>query len=178
MNKLFLITGHSGSGKTTIMRQLMDNEVTSFTTRPMRQGEVDGIDYKFITEGDFRKLRQQGKLIEWVKYSKNYYGIDQEEFKNKISKGHAFCIVDYHGMQQFKRIYKNCVTIFLYTTYEQAYEQMKARGDDEDKIKDRLVTYTEEIHNKKHYDYVIKNNKNKLNKTIEILNSIIKSEVN
>lgn len=177
MNKLFLVSGHSGSGKTTIMRRVMDNEIISFTTRPKRKGEVEGKDYKFITLDEFWRLKQQDKLIEWVKYANNYYGVDKEEFENKISKGHAYCIVDYHGMRQLKNFYSNCVTIFIYTSYEQAIKQMRDRGDDEDKIKDRMVTYINELQNRKEYDYVIKNNKNKLNNTIEIIKNIIESEV-
>jgi guanylate kinase len=178
VNKLILVSGHSGSGKTSIMKSLMDNEVISFTTREKRTGEREGADYKFISLQQFKQMKNENRLIEWVEYSGNFYGIDSDEFEQKINKDHAFCIVDYHGMKQFKDYYPNCCTIFLYTPYEQAFHQMKSRGDEEDKIQSRLNTYVEEIKNKVHYDYTIRNNSGKFEDTREIIRNIISSEVN
>lgn len=177
MNKLIVVSGPSGSGKTSLMRQIMKNEVVSFTTRKPRQGETDGVDYKFISLEKFKELKEKGKLIEQVKYSGNYYGIDQEEFENKMSLGNAFVIVDYHGMQQIKKVYSNCVTLFLYTPYDQAYNQMIQRGDTLDKVEQRLSTYHHEMKNKEHYDYVVRNNSGKFNDSIKVLTSIIESEI-
>lgn len=177
MNKLILVSGHSGGGKTTIMRSLMDNEIVSFTTRDKRKGEVDGKDYKYITKEQFHNLKDNDKLIEWVEYSNNFYGIDQQEFDSKIKSGHTFCIVDFHGMQQFKKIYDDCVTIFIYTPVFQAYRQMKERGDSEDKVLTRLKTYEEELSNRGEYDYVVRNNDGQLDLTTDIVRKIIESEV-
>lgn len=176
MNKLILVSGPSGSGKTSLMRQIMKNEVVSFTTRSSRKGEIDGVDYKFISLEKFKELKEKSKLIEQVKYSDNYYGIDQEEFENKMSLGNAFVIVDYHGMQQIKKMYPNCVTLFLYTPYDQAYKQMVKRGDALDKVEQRLNTYHQEMKNKTYYDYVIRNNHNRFRDTKEIIEKIIVSE--
>lgn len=60
MNKLIVVSGPSGSGKTTLMRQTMKNEVVSFTTRKPRQGEIDGVDYKFISLEKFEELKNKG----------------------------------------------------------------------------------------------------------------------
>lgn len=177
MNKLIALSGHSGGGKTSLMRQVMSNEIVSFTTRKPRQGEIDGVDYKFISLEKFEELKEQGKLIEQVEYSGNYYGIDQEEFENKMSLGNAFVIVDYHGMQQIKKIYSNCVTVFLYTPYDQAYNQMIKRGDALDKVEQRLRSYYREIENKKYYDYVVRNNAGKFKESIKVLKSIIEAEM-
>ncbi|CAL8901967.1 Guanylate kinase [Bacillus pumilus] len=177
MNKLIVVSGPSGSGKTSLMRQIMKNEVVSFTTRKPRKGEIDGLDYNFISIEKFEELMEQSKLIEQVEYSGNYYGIDQEEFENKMSIGNAFVIVDSHGMLQIKQIYPNCVTLFIYTPYDQAYKQMIKRGDTLEKVEERLKTYTEEIENKTCYDYIIRNNHNRFNVTKEIINKIIESEV-
>ena len=179
VNKLFLVSGHSGGGKTTVMRSVMTNEIISFTTRGKRTGEQEGKDYKYITIDDFNNMKDKGKLIEFVNYNGNYYGIDSEELNYKLSKGDAFCIVDYHGMEQLKNIYNNCCTIFLYnTSTSQAAKQMKIRGDKDDAIISRLKTYSDELANRKHYDYVIRNNAGKLENTIEIVKNIIQAEVN
>ncbi|WP_144459190.1 guanylate kinase [Bacillus pumilus] len=177
MNKLIVLSGHSGGGKTSVMRLVMSNEVVSFTTRKPRQGEIDGVDYKFISLEKFIELKEKGKLIEEVEYSGNYYGIDQEEFENKMNLGNAFVIVDYHGMQQIKNIYSNCVTVFLYTPYDQAYNQMIKRGDALDKVEQRLRSYYHEIENKKYYDYVVRNNVGKFKESIKVLKSIIEAEI-
>ncbi len=177
MNKLFLVTGPSGCGKTTIMKSLMRNEVISFTTRNKRSGETEGETYKFISFDDFKSLMNNNKLIECVQYSGNYYGIDSDELNAKLNVGDAFCIVDFYGMKQLKEIHKRCTTIFLYTPYEQAYEQMLARGDSPDVVNKRLITYQDEMLNRHNYDYVIKNNPGQLDKTKEIVRYILLSEV-
>ncbi|MDM5298149.1 hypothetical protein QUF51_08250 [Bacillus pumilus] len=176
MNKLIVVSGPSGSGKTSLMRQIMKNEVVSFTTRKPRKDEIDGVDYKFISFEKFDEFKEKGKLIEQVEYSDNYYGIDQEEFENKMSLGNALIIVDYHGMQQIKKFYPNCVTLFLYTPYEQAHKQMINRGDTLDKVEQRLSAYHQEMKNKTYYDYVIRNNHNRFSITKEIIEKIIESE--
>ncbi|MEK6475702.1 MULTISPECIES: hypothetical protein [Bacillus] len=109
MNKL--IVGSDPSGKTSRIRQIMKNEVVSFATRKPRQGEIDGVDYKFISLEKFEELKEKSKLLEQVEYNSYYYGIDQEEFENKLSIGNAFVIVDYRR-QQIKKVYPNCVTCF------------------------------------------------------------------
>lgn len=177
MNKLFLVSGHSGSGKSSIMKTVMKNEVVSFTTREKRQGEVDGKDYIFITLDEFNKLKDDNRLVEYVEYSGNMYGITKDELENKLNKGHAFCIVDYHGMNQLKKFYPNVTTIFLYTSYEDAMIQMLNRGDPADRVLERMSTYKEEMSNRIDYDYVIKNNHKQMNNTIQIIYNIIESEI-
>lgn len=177
MNKLFLVSGHSGSGKSSIMKTVMKNEVVSFTTREKRQGEVDGKDYIFITLDEFNKLKDDNRLVEYVEYSGNMYGITKDELENKLNKDHAFCIVDYHGMNQLKKFYPNVTTIFLYTSYEDAMIQMLNRGDPADRVLERMSTYKEEMSNRIDYDYIIKNNYKQMNNTIQIIYNIIESEI-
>ena len=155
----------------------MDNEIISFTTRDKRVGEVEGSDYQFITLDRFYELKRDGELIEYVEYSGNMYGITEGELKEKTGRGHAFCIVDYHGMKQMKEIYSNVSTIFLYTDYDVAKQQMIDRGDPVDKVEERLSTYDEELTHRHEYDYVIKNNNGRLHNTIEIIRHILESEI-
>lgn len=176
-NKLFLISGASGVGKTTIMRRVMTNEVISFTTRKKRIGEVDGKDYIFLTKEEYINLLNNNQLIESVEYSGNYYGITKEELENKLNKDHAFCIVDFNGMKQLKEIYPNCTTIFIYTSIEEAMKQMSIRGDSMDSITKRISTYNEEMANRIYYDYVIKNSFGKLDKVVEVIKKIVELEV-
>jgi guanylate kinase len=177
MNKLFVVSGHSGSGKTTVMRELMDNELLSFTTREKRDNEKEGTDYQFISLDDYNKMFEDGTLAEWTEYDNNFYGLTGEELSNKLSIGHAFSVVDVNGMKQLCDYYENVVTIFIYTDYDVAYRNMTRRKDKAKNIENRLSTYEEEIKNKNLYDYVIKNVEGNFDNTVEIFRNIILSEV-
>lgn len=175
-NKLFLISGHSGSGKSSLMKSIMDNELISFTTRPMRQGEIEGKDYHFISQDEYQIMYANNDLAEYTYYSKNNYGLTKEEIDSRLSKNHAFAIVDLHGMQQLKKYYGNCVTISLHTSKEDAMKNMLNRGDSAQDIEDRLKTYYDELRNKQFYDYVVLNKHDNKEMTKEILQCILDNE--
>jgi guanylate kinase len=156
-NILFCVTGPSGSGKTSIMRNVMDNELLSFTTRPMREGEVDGKDYIFIDYMDYIQLVGKGELVEYTNYGGNYYGLSMEELHTKLKKDHAFFICDNNGFNQIKEKYDKVVSIFLYASFADCFNNMQDRGDNIEKIGKRLSTYHNELANKGQYDYVVKN---------------------
>lgn len=176
IKKLFLISGISGAGKTSIMRKLMDNEVISFTTREKRIGEVDGKDYVFISEREYFDLYTDNQLAEWATYGGNYYGITKHELERKLKNNHAFCIVNLHGKEQLGKLYPNYTSIFIYTDRENAITQMSLRGDRQENIDNRISTYEEEMKNVIHYNYVIKNTYGKFDEVVEIIRQIIKVE--
>lgn len=176
-NTLFAITAPSGSGKTSIMRGVMSNEVISFTTRGKRDGETEGVDYLFINGLDFNKLKQTGGLVESVEYSGNFYGITSEELSSKLRKGNAFVIVDIHGAQQLKTIYPDTVTIFIKTAKDDAIRSMLMRGDSFGNIQQRLKTFDSELLNRVYYDYVISNVYGKKNKTIDVVKAIVSTYI-
>lgn len=171
-NTLFVVSAPSGSGKTSLMRSVMSNEITSFTTRAIREKEVDGVDYIFITKEEFYKMKDNDDLIEFTEYDGNFYGISKSEYEGKMERGNAFAIVDYHGMQQFKDIHKKCVTIFILTSKEDAIANMFSRGDSFDSINKRVETYDDELLNRIHYDFVVTNEHGKFSETTGILHSI------
>jgi guanylate kinase len=163
MGKLFIVVGHSGSGKTYIMRHVMgtSRECVSVTTRPMREGEIDGIDYYFLNKEQFEELYQDNQLAEKTNYNGigYQYGVTKEELEEKLDGQNAYIIADVHGMTQLKELYPDAITIFLYTDKEHAQLNMQERGDNEGYIAKRLSTYDEEVSNKMKYnfDYVVKN---------------------
>lgn len=154
----------------------MDNELISVTTRSMRQGEVEGSDYHFITNEEYIELFFNDDLIEYTEYSGNYYGLTKDELNNKLSKGNAFVIVDRNGAQQLLDSYDNCVTIILHTTKEDAVRQMKDRGDSDESIEQRMITYKQEIKNKDHYDYAVVNRYGEFEKARSIIKEIVELE--
>jgi guanylate kinase len=176
MNTLFLISAPSGSGKTSIMRQVMDNEVISFTTREPRKGEVNGIDYVYISQKEFDQMLCDGELAEYITYGAtgDSYGITINELEDKLNNGDAFAIVTEHGMEQLKIIYPKCSTIFIYTDKEDATEFMRLRGDKEETIQKRLSTFDKEQYNKDKYDYIIRNKKGEMQDAVNIIKEIVR----
>jgi guanylate kinase len=173
LSTLFCITAPSGTGKTVVMRKVMDNEIVSFTTRGIRENEVDGVDYLYISMEEFNRLKETNGLIEETCYSGNYYGITQHELTSKLAKGSAFVIVDYNGVKQLNKIYPHCINIFMLASKDDALKKMSNRGDNSDSIVKRLETYDVELENRIHFDYVITNEYGKMDDTVEIIKKIV-----
>lgn len=172
-NCLFLISGGSGSGKTTLARSLMTNELTSFTTRAKRTGEIDGKDYIYISNEEFENLLNSNGLVESTEYGGNKYGLTKAELESKLEKGSAFFICDYNGMKQIKNIYDNCVSVFIECSKTDAERNMRYRGDSEEQIKKRLSTYDDELESMIYYDYIITNTYGNFEEAQENLRDII-----
>ena len=85
-NKLLLVTGGTGSGKNWIVKNLEGffKNIPSVTDRIMREGEIPGVDYKFITISEFKEIEEQGLLIESVKFGENFYGVESQELLDKL----------------------------------------------------------------------------------------------
>lgn len=173
-NTLFVITAPSGSGKTTVMRSIMDNELVSFTTRAMRTDEINGVDYIFITREEFQSLLDGNGLMEYTEYfGSNFYGLTQQEFDSKIAIDDCFFIADYIGLKQMKEKYDNVVSIFIHCEKEDCEKNMRLRGDSEESIAKRLITYETEMSNAYKYDHIVVNNFGELDDTIEKVRDII-----
>lgn len=175
MNTLFILQGPSGSGKTSAISSVMDNSIVSFTTRAMRDGEVEGKDYYFINRNQFDGLLMGNGIIEHSQYGGNFYGIAAHEFYSKLAQDHAYVIVDVHGGNLLRAKYPKTASIFLYTDIEHASLNLKLRGETDEFIAKRLSTYDWEMSNREYCDYVIRNVQGKLNDTVDILKSIVKS---
>lgn len=181
---LFVVTGPSGSGKTTIMRSLMSNELLSFTTRPMRTEEIDGKDYEFISQNQFDAMYNSGKLVEYTTYIGNgySYGLTRKELLSKIIKGDAFFVCDSVGAKMIEDICSEyysdikIVKIFFYDDKISLGKNMRHRGDSIDTINGRLKTYDSEAQTMVGYDYVVKNKRLHLDKTLKVVRKIIAVE--
>lgn len=177
MDNLFIISGPSGSGKTTIMKKVLDNDVTTITTRPMREGEINGIDYYFVSLDEFKQYIRNGELIEYNKYiNGHFYGITKEKLKDQLINGDVYNIVEKNGMLKYKKYFPNLISIFIYTTYDDIKKQLTERGGDSTDIQIRLKSYESELIDAHLYDYVIKNKYGKSNETAKIIQDIINAE--
>lgn len=169
---LFLITAPSGSGKTTVANFLgrVWKECISHTTRPMRDGEEDGVTYYFKTKEEFEKI----EMIEKVAYDGNLYGLSKFEVNDVLSSNsHAYVIVEHEGYKQIKEKYPQAVGIFLYMSKEDCLANMLLRGDSLDKAMKRIKLYDDEVKNRSDYDYVVKNVRDRLPYTGNVIKGIV-----
>jgi guanylate kinase len=180
---VFLITAPSGAGKTSIMNYIKKyvagrsylGEVISHTTRPMRDGEVDGVTYYYIDREKFESMHSNGEFAEKVNYDGNLYGVSKEEIE-RVQKqfNHVYIIVEFNGYKQIKEAFPDAVGIFLHMTKEDCMANMLLRGDGLEKANKRIATYEAEMMNRYVYDYVIKNVRGKQDVTARIISDIIR----
>lgn len=185
---LFIISGPSGAGKTTLVELLLDRyqdelnlyKIITYTTRTPRLDEVDGIDYHFVSKEFFVQKIEQGFFLEWNQYADQYYGTSNE-CVSEINKGKNFIlIIDRNGMQEVVQKYPCAVTIWITVdNVEVLKERLCKRGADSDKkIEKRLKIAENEIideEGKNLYQYHIKNAKVK--HSLELLYSMIRQYI-
>lgn len=176
---MFLVTGVSGAGKTTLVKNLQDEhifkECISHTTREMREGEEDGLQYYFVDKDEFKKMLSNGEFAEFVTYDGNSYAVSKAEIEGVMKSGYDVCIiVDNNGYRQLKEIYPDAIGIFLYMSKEDCLANMLLRGDSIEKAMARIDKYDDEMKNKDEYDYVIKNIRGKYQHMANIISSICK----
>lgn len=136
---MLILVGHSASGKTEIANELKRNynmkKIITYTTRPIRVNEVNGVDYHFVSEDEFLKLKENDFFIETTFFNGYYYGSSKNDVKDD-----AVVILDPVGLINFKNSkLDNLVAIFLNCDEEIRYKRMISRGDDPLKAKERLI---------------------------------------
>lgn len=164
---MFILSSPSGAGKTTIAKKLLAEEGTqlrlsvSVTTRPMRQGEVDGKDYFFVDRAEFDRLVEEEAFYEWAEVFGNCYGTPKAEIRDRLKRGDDFLFdIDWQGTQQlYQRAQGDVVRVFLLPPSIDALEQrLRSRGtDSEEVICGRMERARAEISHWDAYDYVVIN---------------------
>jgi guanylate kinase len=163
---LIVLSSPSGAGKSTISRLLLDadREVTmsvSATTRPMRPGEVDGIDYHFVGESEFDRMIDAGEFVEWAPVFGYRYGTPKAPVKDALRMGRDILFdIDWQGTQQLEAAMgEDLVSIFLLPPSMAELEQrLRTRGQDsEEVIADRMSRAGAEISHWPEYEYVLVN---------------------
>jgi guanylate kinase len=163
--RLFIVSAPSGTGKTTIVRQLIASVPgigmsRSYTSRPIRAGEADGVDYNFVPAERFVRMRDAGAFLEWAEVFANYYGTGVEDTERRLSTGEDLVLViDVQGARKVRAAGLPTVGIFLLPpSYEVLESRLRRRSrDPEEQIQRRLATAREEVHAAKEYDYVVVN---------------------
>jgi len=163
---LIVLSSPSGAGKSTISRMLLDadDEITmsiSVTTRAMRPGEQEDVDYHFVSDGEFERLVEADEFAEWAYVFDHRYGSPKEPIKEALKEGRDILFdIDWQGTQQLRGAFgTDLVRIFILPpSMAELERRLRARGtDSEDVIGSRMRRASSEIGHWGEYDYVLIN---------------------
>lgn len=162
---LIIVSAPSGCGKSTLLHRLMEKREklrfsVSATTRPPREGEVDGKDYFFVDHPTFERMIAEDAFLEHAEYVGNRYGTPRAAVEELLDAGYdVYLDIDVQGAMQIKRIRPETLTIFVTPpSLPELENRLRSRGTDSDEvIRSRLETAERELILKDHYDYVVVN---------------------
>ena len=162
--KFIIISGPSGVGKGTICNRLIKElnawYSVSMTTRGIREGEVDGVNYYFISKDEFRKRINEGKLLEYNIYNDNYYGTPKDKVIEKLEEGiDVFLEIDVNGAKNVKNKFEDALLIYIAPpSMDDLRTRLLNRGtEDLETIENRIKIASEEQKQIGFYDYVVVN---------------------
>jgi guanylate kinase len=164
---IVVISGPSGSGKTSlakeVCKELGDKAYFSIstTTREKRDGEVDGVDYFFVSKDEFLKDIEEGYFLEWAEVHGNYYGTSKKQIDENLKKGKiVFLDIDVQGHEAVRKIYPNLVTSIFITTpnKQELINRLQKRGTETpESLKTRLINALSEMRKINEYDFLLVN---------------------
>ena len=162
--KFIVISGPSGVGKGSIcsplIKELNACYSISVTTREPREGEIDGVNYFFISREEFEDGIEKGRFLEYNIYNNNYYGTDKDMVLDKINAGtDVFLEIDVNGAHNIKKIFPDALLIYIAPpSMEELERRLIDRGtEDMEKIRQRLAIAEKELKEIGFYDYVVVN---------------------
>ena len=162
---LFVLAAPSGGGKTSLTRELLIREPgirlsVSYTTRPPRPGEQDGVHYHFVDEAKFMALKSAGEFLEHAFVHGNWYATSATWLKRQVAEGHDMLLeIDWQGAAQVRKLIASSVSIFILPpSLALLEERLRKRGQDSKAvIARRLEAAREEMRHCGDFDYVIMN---------------------
>ena len=165
MKKFYVISGSSGVGKGTVIKEFLRRNPNfrlsiSCTTRGMREGEVDGVNYFFLNKEEFKNCINNGEFLEWAEFSGNFYGTKREFVEKCLENDENLILeIDTKGALQVQSLMDNAVLIFIAPpSIEELEKRLRGRHTEtEEAIQKRLNSIKLEIENSKHFDYKIIN---------------------
>ncbi len=161
---LFVVTGPSGAGKTTLIKRLIEehsdlNFSVSFTTRPARKKEIDGKDYWFVDEKTFFQMVQSNDLLEYAQVHGYYYGTSKDYVESQLCKSNILLDIDVQGALNVKRVLPDSAVCFVAPPdYEEMKNRLVNRATESEKdLKKRLEDAVDELKKIEYFDYLIVN---------------------
>ena len=181
--KLFVLSGSSGVGKGTVLKGFLEKNPNfmlsiSCTTRSPRPGEIDGINYFFISKEEFKSCIDNNKFLEWAEFAGNFYGTKKKYINQCLAEGKDIILeIDTQGALQVKKQMPKAVLIFICPpSYEALENRLRGRHtEDEATIQKRLQQVKIEIERAEKFDYKIINDN--LDDAINKLEKVIKGEM-
>lgn len=184
MNKgiLVVISAPSGCGKDTIINEIVKEMgdkaavSVSMTTREMRPGEAEGVNYYYVSVDEFKRNIENGEMLEYTQYGSNYYGTPVGPVKEKLKEGKiVFLIIEVEGGENVKKIFPDCLKIFIMPpSMEVLAKRLRGRGtDSEEAILTRLEIAKTELERAVEYDFIVENDE--LQVAIDDVKTIIKA---
>ncbi len=179
---LLVLSSPSGGGKSTIARQLLSGRddlvySVSATTRPMRTGETDGVDYHFLTEDEFERKVERGEFAEWATYGGYRYGTLRSAIEEILAGGHhAVLDIEVQGARQLRERFPDAVMVFVLPPSGEVLAGRLAARETEssDDVARRLSLAQQELAAVSEYDYAVTNDD--LVAAVEQVASIIEAE--
>ena len=170
MNKnglLIVVSAPSGCGKDTIVNKVLENlgdeaiVSVSMTTRQMRPGEKEGVNYYYVSQQEFQNHIDNGDMLEYACYGNNFYGTPIAPVKEQLAQGKiVFLIIEVEGGKNVKSIFPDAKKIFIIPpSMEELESRLRFRGtDSEESIKKRLFIAKTELQRAHEYDFIVENN--------------------
>ena len=179
---IFILSAPSGAGKTTLINGLRSifpeiELAVSWTTRSLRDGEVDGRDYRFVTRRQFDAMRAKGQFAEWAKVHSHRYGTPRRPLDRCVHRGRDILLdIDVQGARKIKRLYPGAVAIFLLppSLRELALRLARRGTEGRETMRRRLADARGEIRRVIEYDYCVVNRDVK--EAVTALRSIVEAE--
>ncbi len=181
---LVVISGPAGSGKGTVNRVLMEHPdfvfSVSATTRAPRPGEVDGVNYHYITAEEFEKRIRADELLEYTKYCGNYYGTLKKATEAVLESGKNLVLeIEVEGAMNVKRLCPDSAVLIMLLPPSYAVQEQRLRGratETEDVIQRRLERAKEEMEYLDCYDYVVYNHDGRAAECAAEIRGIVQAE--
>jgi guanylate kinase len=181
---LIVISGPSGVGKDSVVtrmteRQLPFHFVVTATTRPPRVNEVHGVDYFFYSKDEFAEMIEQDELLEYAFVYDDYKGIPKSQVRKALASGKDVVMrLDVQGAATIKELCPDALLIFLTTESEAELEKRlrERKTEKHGALKMRIATARQEFKRVGEFDYVVENRDSQLDKTVDIIKSIILAE--
>ncbi|MGG7073892.1 guanylate kinase [Campylobacter sp. 9BO] len=180
--QILLVSGPSGSGKSTLLKRLFSEEKglyfsISSTTRAIRDGEINGVHYNFISKEEFEKGIKNDEFLEWAQVHKNYYGTSLKPVKEQLELGNIVVFdIDVQGFAIAREKFKSLITsVFITTTNKKELKKrLESRGtDNAETIENRLMNAVGEMEHILEYDYFLINDD--IQKSYKGLRSIVRA---
>jgi guanylate kinase len=176
---LFIVSAPSGAGKTSLVNALLSSNKDidlsiSYTSRPPRPGEVNGVNYHFVSRETFLEMAARGDFLESAEVYGNFYGTSQSWIRDEIAKGRDILLeIDWQGAAQVRSTFPGAISVFILPPTLAALEtRLKGRAQDSmEVIARRISAAREDVSHVAEFDYVIINDK--LDVALQELNAVI-----